>query len=55
MTISDFLGKMSSIKAEFNSVIPPGKSVAEELVQRDKFFMVCILAALGPDLGHVRD
>ena len=32
MTISDFLGKMSSIKAEFNSVIPAEKSVAEELV-----------------------
>ena len=46
---------MSSIKAEFNSMLPAKKSLAEELAQDDKFLMVYILASLSPNLGHVCD
>ena len=55
LTIPEFSDKMSSIKVKFNSMLPIGKSTAEELAQHDKFFIVCILAALGPDLGHVHN
>ena len=55
LTVPDFVGQMSSIKAEFNTLLPVGKTAAEDLAQRDKFFMVCTLAAMSPDLASVRD
>ncbi|XP_052183785.1 uncharacterized protein LOC127795872 [Diospyros lotus] len=55
LTLPDFLGWMTSINAEFNSLLPAGKIAAEDLAQRDKFFMVCTLAAIGPELAPVRD
>ncbi|KAJ1404347.1 gag-polypeptide of LTR copia-type [Sesbania bispinosa] len=55
MTVSEIVGHMSSIKAEYNALLPTGKTVAEDLAQRDKFFMVCTLAILNTDLVSVRD
>ena len=55
MSLTDFLGRWASLKAEYNSLLPPGQSLQDDLAQRDKFFMVCILATLGPDLSSVRD
>ena len=55
MTLPDFLGQMASIKAEFNSILFVGKTAAKDLAQRDKFFMVCTLAAIGPELAPVHD
>jgi len=46
---------MASIKAEFNSLLPAGKTATEDLAQRDKFFIVCTLVAIGPKLAPVRD
>ncbi|XP_052199052.1 uncharacterized protein LOC127806086 [Diospyros lotus] len=42
LSLLDFLGRMASIKAEFNSLLPAGKIAAEDLAQQDKFFMVII-------------
>ncbi|KAJ1413325.1 hypothetical protein SESBI_19710 [Sesbania bispinosa] len=55
MTVSEIVGHMSSIKAEYNAFLPAGKTAAEDLAQRDKFFMVCTLAILNTDLVSVRD
>ena len=55
MLITDFLGIWATIKAEYNSLLPPGQSLENDLAQRDRFFMVCILATLGSDLAPVRD
>ena len=55
MSLTDFLGRWASLKAEYNSLLPPGQSLQDDLAQRDKFFMVCILATLGPDLTSIRD
>ncbi|KAJ1417938.1 hypothetical protein SESBI_16203 [Sesbania bispinosa] len=55
MTVSEIVGHMSSIKAEYNALLPAGKTAAEDLAQRDKFFMVCTLAILNTDLVSVRD
>ena len=55
MNILEFLGKMSSIKCEFNSLLPVDKIVTEDLAQWDKFFMVCIIATTGLDLAFVCD
>ncbi|KAJ1398914.1 hypothetical protein SESBI_30709 [Sesbania bispinosa] len=55
MTVSEIGGHMSSIKAEYNALLPAGKTAAEDLAQRDKFFMVCTLAILNTDLVSVRD
>ncbi|KAJ4968413.1 hypothetical protein NE237_015114 [Protea cynaroides] len=46
---------MASLKTEFISLVPTGKSAAEDLAQRDKLFMVLTLAAISPDLAPVRD
>ena len=55
LSLPNFLGRMASIKAKFNSLLPAGKTVAEDLAQRDKFFMVCTLATISPELAPVRD
>ncbi|KAJ1380175.1 hypothetical protein SESBI_46251 [Sesbania bispinosa] len=55
MTVSEIVGHMSSIKAEYNALLPAGKTAVEDLTQRDKFFMVCTLAILNIDLSSVRD
>ena len=44
---------MSSIKVEFNALLPIGKTTIEDLAQRDKFFMVDTLAAMSSDLASV--
>ena len=46
---------MASIKVKFNSLLPAGKTAAEDLAQRDKFFIVCTVAAIGSELAPVRD
>ena len=53
--MSEFLGRMVSLKTEFNLLLPVRKTVAEDLAQRDKFFMVLTLTAISPDLTPVRD
>ncbi|KAJ4969300.1 hypothetical protein NE237_016001 [Protea cynaroides] len=53
--MSNFLGKIASLKTEFNSLLPTGKSAAEDLAQRDKLFMVLTLVAISPDLAPIRD
>ncbi|KAJ1417527.1 gag-polypeptide of LTR copia-type [Sesbania bispinosa] len=55
MSVSEIVDHMSSIKAEYNALLPAGKTVVEDLAQRDKFFMVCILAILNTDLASMRD
>ena len=55
MSITDFLGRWASIRAEYNSLLPPGQTLKDDLAQRDRFSMVCILATLGPDHAPVRD
>ena len=55
MTIPKFLGKMASIKVEFNSLLLASKTATEDLDQWDKFFMVCIIATIGPELAPVHD
>ena len=40
MSITDFLGRWASIKAEYNSLLPPGQTLKDDLAQRDRFFMV---------------
>lgn len=53
--MSEFLGRMASLKTEFNSLLPVGKIAVEDLAQRDNFFMVLTLAAISPDITPVRD
>ena len=55
MTLSDFLGRIASLKVEYNFLLLADKITAEDLPQRDKFFMVCTLAAIGLKLAPVRD
>ena len=55
MTLPDFLGRMASLKAEYNSLLPASKTVAEVFAQRNKCFMVCTLAALGLELAPIHD
>ncbi|KAJ1427630.1 putative plastid-lipid-associated protein 9, chloroplastic [Sesbania bispinosa] len=53
MIVSEIFGHMSSIKAEYNALLPAGKTAAKDLAQRD--IMVCTLAILNTDLASVRD
>ena len=46
---------MASIKAEFNLLLPASKIATIDLAQRDKFFIICILATIGPELAPVHD
>lgn len=55
LTLLDFLSQMASIKVEYNSLLLAGKTATEDLAQRDKFFIVCILVAIGPELAPVHD
>lgn len=55
MSIPDFLGQLSSIQSKFNSVLPPEQTASAELNQQSKFFKVCALAALGPELNVVQE
>lgn len=53
MEMSEFLRRISSLKTEFNSLLPVDKTAVEDLARRDKFFMVVTLAAISPDLAPV--
>ncbi|XP_019185931.1 PREDICTED: uncharacterized protein LOC109180688 isoform X2 [Ipomoea nil] len=55
MEMSEFLGQIEALKETFNTLLPVNTIVEEQLQHRDKFFMVLTLAALRPDLSHVRD
>ena len=55
LTFLDFLGWMASIKVEYNSLLPIGKTAAEDLAQRDKFFMIWTLVAIGLELAPICD
>lgn len=55
MSMSKFCGRMASLKAEFNLLLPTGKFVAEDLAQRGKFFMVLTLVVISPDITPIRD
>lgn len=55
MEMSDFLGRMTSLKTEFDLFMPIYKTIFEDLAQQDKFFIVLTLVAISPDLTSVRD
>ena len=54
LSIQGYVIKLSSIRAELNLVLSPGKIVAEELAQRDTL-MVCALVDLGYELSSACD
>jgi len=51
----DYLGKMNVLFHEFNEVLPPASTLAEEIEQRSNFFMVLTLHGLVDKYSHVRD
>ena len=53
MTIPNFVGQIPSIKAKFNALLSISKTATKDLTQRDKFFMVCTLTAMSPDLASI--
>ena len=53
--MASYLGKIETLKDEFNSLMPLSDSVTEQENQRDKFFMVLALIGLRADLSSVRD
>ncbi|RDX58123.1 hypothetical protein CR513_62586, partial [Mucuna pruriens] len=55
MSIFYFVAQWSFIKVEFNALLPTGKTIGEDLIKGDKFFMVCTLATSSPDLAFARD
>ena len=55
MTIPNFVGWMSHIKFELNTLLTTGKTAAKFLAQHDKYFMVCTLLAMSPNLASIQN
>ncbi|XP_019160846.1 PREDICTED: uncharacterized protein LOC109157387 [Ipomoea nil] len=50
-----FLGKAQSLIAEFGTLMPIGGTPAEQLTQREKFFVILLLTKLGPEFESIRN
>ena len=55
LSMTEYLGKLAALQAEFNSVLPPADSAAKDVEQRGTFFMAIALAGLSPEMSSVRD
>jgi len=53
--MDDYLGKMHALFHEFIELLPPASTLAQELEQRSRFFMVLTLHRLVDKYSHVRD
>ncbi|WVY93382.1 hypothetical protein V8G54_032470 [Vigna mungo] len=53
--MTEYLGKVHALLHDFNELLPPASTPAEELEQRSKFFMLLALYGLSDDSSHVRD
>ncbi|XP_027912144.1 uncharacterized protein LOC114171132, partial [Vigna unguiculata] len=53
--MAEYLGKIHALLHEFNELLPPASTPAEELEQRSKFFMLLALHGLSDEYSHVRD
>ncbi|XP_052737011.1 uncharacterized protein LOC128197982 [Vigna angularis] len=53
--MAEYLGKIHALLHDFNDILPPASTPAEELEQRSKFFMLLALYGLSDDVSHVRD
>ena len=51
----EYLGKIHALLHEFNELLPPASTPAEELEQQLKFFMLLALHGLSDEYSHVRD
>jgi len=54
-TLAEYMGKLHAILHDFNELLPPTPTPAQELEQRSKFFMLLGLHGLPDDYSHVRD
>ena len=55
MDLSNYIGKIASLKEEFLTLMPLTSDVGAQQTQIDKFFMVLTLIGLRPELETVRD
>ncbi|WVZ17852.1 hypothetical protein V8G54_010834 [Vigna mungo] len=53
--MAEYLGKVHALLHDFNELLPPASTPAEELEQRSKFFMLLALDGFSDDFSHVRD
>ncbi|XP_022632631.1 uncharacterized protein LOC111240898 [Vigna radiata var. radiata] len=53
--MAEYLGKVHALLHDFNELLPPASTLAEELEQQSKFFMLLALYGLFDDSSHVRD
>jgi len=53
--VADYLGKMNALFHEFNEVLPLASTLAEEIEQWSRFFMVVMLHRLAEKYSHVCD
>ena len=53
--MAEYLGKIHALPHEFNELLPPASTPAEELEQRSKFFMLLALHGLFDEYSHVHD
>nr|GMD83429.1 uncharacterized protein LOC109157356 isoform X2 [Ipomoea batatas] len=50
-----FLGKTQSLLTEFNKLLPTGGTPAEQIAQREIFFIVFVLSKLGNEFENTRN
>jgi len=55
MSMEAFLGKTQSLLTEFNKLLPTGGTPAEQIAQRENFFVVFVLSKLGPEFENTRN
>ncbi len=53
--MASYLGKIETLKDEFNSLMPFFDSIIAQEQQRDKFFNILVLIGLRSDFSPVRD
>ena len=53
--MAEYLGKIHALLHEFNELLPPASTPAEEHEQRSKFFMWLALHGLSDEYSHVRN
>ena len=51
--VADYVGKVTELFHEFNEVLPPASTPAQEIELRSRFFMVVMLHGLVDKYSHI--